>query len=426
MARRVARVEVVCVGTELLSGQVNTHAAFLAGRLRTAGLRLGREATVADETEEIADAVGSALARSEAVLVLGGLGPTFDDLTREGTARALSRGLVFRPELMRTIRSRFKARGLPMAPANRRQAYLVEGASALRNPNGSAPGQLIELGSGAGRKLIALLPGPLNELRPMFDLRVLPRLRRLSGGRPAPSVSLHLSGVVESEADRRLRPVVKKHPELVFTILASGGLVHVHASDYRPDAPRTLAPLRRELVSRLGKWLVAEGESTLEAEAGRLLRSRGETLALAESLTGGLVGHLITEVPGSSDYFEGGVAAYANEAKMDLLGVRRATLAERGAVSEACALEMAEGARRRFGADWALSLTGIAGPTGGSPLKPVGLTWIGLAGPGGAWAERRRFSGDRSLIKVRAARTALELLWRALRKPAGARPRRRA
>ncbi len=411
-----ARVELLCIGTELLSGRVNTHVAYVARRLAEKGLRLAREASLPDDPAEIAEAVKAALSRADAVLVLGGLGPTFDDLTREAVGLALSRDLVLSPVLLRDIERRFKRRGLPMAPANKRQAYLVEGATAIPNANGSAPGQWLKIEAGGNSKILALLPGPLFELKPMFEGTVLPIIRPPGGGKALAAFSLHLSGALESEIDHRIRPIIARHPTVTFTILAGGGVVDLFASA-EGSASGTLSRLRGTLRSRLARWIFAENEAPMEAVIGDLLRRRGETLALAESLTGGLVGHRVTGIAGSSDYFKGGVVAYANDAKTALLDVEPETLRRDGAVSEACAGEMAEGARRRLGADWGLALTGIAGPSGGSKAKPVGQTWLAVAGPRGTTAEKRTFPGDRATIKARAAQEALAMLWRTLKSP---------
>ena len=421
---RAPVVELICVGTELLDGKADTHLPFVARRLRAAGLRLARETVLPDDPAALADAVRAALSRCDALLVCGGLGPTFDDLTREAVAAALGRDLVFRPGLYAAILRKFARLGVKPPRENRRQAFLVRGAAALANRKGSAPGQLLILRRGRSRPLtLALLPGPSGEMAPILESAVLPRLRRTYGrGAHAQSLTLHLCGLPESAADERLKRLTDQAgPELDFTILLSApGQVDFHACARAASAARArrlIARVRRQALRLVGRHVFGEGPVTLESAVGALLRRRRLTLAVAESCTAGLLAGRLTSAAGSSDYFRGGVLAYHDDLKRGILGVKPATLARHGAVSAACAREMAAGARRVAGSALGLSITGIAGPSGGSPGKPVGLVFIALAGPAGAAAQRRLLlSGGREAVRQRAVTAALRLLWDRLRR----------
>jgi len=418
-------VELVCVGTELLDGKENTHLPAIALRLRAAGLRLARETVLPDEPAALRDGLRAALERSDALLVCGGLGPTFDDLTRDALAEALDRDLVFQPRLYAGIRRKFAHLRVRPPRSNRRQAFLVRGAEALDNRNGSAPGQLLVLRQARRPwpKTVALLPGPTREMVPMLESDVLPRLRRTYGrGLHTGSLVLHLCGLPESVADEKLKPLTARAgPGLDFTILFSAlGQVDFHAFVRTASARRTkalLARVRRQALRLVGRHAFGEGPTTLEAAVGGELRRRRWSLAVAESCTAGMLAARLTSVPGSSAYFRGGVLAYHDDAKRRLLGVSPATLAGAGAVSAACAREMAAGARRAAEADLGVAITGIAGPAGGSPRKPVGLVFVAIAGPGDAVClSRLRFSGGREAVRQRAAAAALRLLWSHLKK----------
>ncbi|MCX5794422.1 MAG: CinA family nicotinamide mononucleotide deamidase-related protein [Elusimicrobia bacterium] len=425
MARSLpaAVVELLCVGTELLDGRPETHRAALALRLGAAGLRLSRATILPDDADALAGAVRAALQRCDALIVCGGLGPTFDDLTREAVARALGRDLVFSPRLYAGIRLKFARLGTRLPRENRRQAFLVRGAAPLANRVGSAPGQVIVVRRRGGPpQTVALLPGPPRELLPLFDCEVLPRLRRAyARGLHAATLDLHFCGLPESAADERLKPLTRQAgPELDFTILAGPGQVDFHVLARCSSARRArglIARCRRQALRLLAGHVVGEGALTLEAAVGGLLRRRRLTLAAAESCTAGLLSGRLTSVPGSSDYFRGGVLAYHDSLKRGLLGVRAVTLARAGAVSAACAREMAAGARRVAGADVGVSVTGVAGSSGGTAAKPVGLVFAAVAGPGAGIAVRRwRLSGDRETVRQRAVAAALRLLWLRLRR----------
>ncbi len=402
---------------------MNTHQSWLSVRLREAGLALARASSVPDVEAEIRDEVLAALGRCDVLLLCGGLGPTFDDITREAVASALGRGLVYRPDLYAAIEAKFARYRLPVPEENKRQALQIAGAEMLENRFGSAPGQLVALPRrGKAAQLVALMPGPFSEMSPIFDDAILPRLRdAYARGLDHAALVLRLSGVAESVADEKLAPLVTgAAPELSFTILSSAGQVdfHARACARKPGRAKALiAEVRRRALDLVGEFVFGEGPETLESAVGKLLRAKKLTLSLAESCTGGMIGARITAVPGSSDYFLGGVLSYADSVKRDVLGVKTATLKEHGAVSARCAREMARGARRAAGAAVGLSVTGIAGPGGGGETKPVGLVFLAIDGPGkesGQW--RLRFSGDRETIRKRASASALHLLLRHLRR----------
>ena len=421
-----AVVELICVGTELLGDHVNTHEAYIGRTLRERGLSLSRAVTMPDDEKPLRRAVAESLRRCDVLITSGGLGPTFDDLTREAVAGALGRKLVFKPALWREIEAKLTRRHMPVPEENKRQAYAIDGAKILKNARGSAPGQLVRRAR-AGRppQLIALLPGPYSELSPIFEERLLPVvLREHARGLHARSAVFRLSGVTESFADEKLSALTSRPPEgASFTILAGGGQVDFHARVVDGDArraERTLEYIRARVRQAVGAHLFGEGDASLESAIGAALAERGWTLAVAESCTGGGLGQKITSVPGSSKYFRGGVIAYANELKRSLLGVSARTLARHGAVSAECAREMARGARRACGATLGLSITGIAGPAGGSDGKPVGLVHVGVAGPGegDCFSRELRLGSERGTIRARSAAAALDAVLRLCRERA--------
>ncbi|MBI4679276.1 MAG: CinA family nicotinamide mononucleotide deamidase-related protein [Elusimicrobia bacterium] len=413
------RVELLCAGSELLRGQVNTHLARISLRLAAAGLALGREASLPDDQDALAAEIRSALGRCDALIVCGGLGPTFDDLTREAAASALGRSLAYHPAIFKRIRRRFAELALSVPAENKRQAFVLAGAEVLANEVGAAPGQMLTLPArrpGGLPRTLVLLPGPYRELSPMLEGGVLPRLKKLYAAK-ARTMHLvwHLAGIPESRADERLKaPVARAGPESSFMILSYPGQVDFHAylragSDRR--AREIMRRVRRRVLAAVGRFVLWEGDLPLEAVVGRQLLARRLTLAVAESCTGGMIGARLTDVPGSSAYFRGGVVAYSDDLKKGLLGVDPARLARHGAVSEECCREMAEGVRRASGSSVGLSATGIAGPSGGTRAKPVGLVFIGVSGPGpGTKVHALRLSGEREFIRTRATTRALQLL----------------
>ncbi len=409
-------VEILTVGTEILLGQiVDTNAAFMAQRLAEAGIDLFFKATVGDNAGRIEVALREGLQRSDAVLCTGGLGPTEDDLTREVIAKVFSRRLLLDEAVLAHLTARFAARGIPMAENNRKQAYVPEGAAVLHNPRGTAPGLYLSTPEG---KVVVGMPGVPSEMRPMLTEQVIPRLReqfRITGR--IRSRVLRTCGASESRVDQLIGDLFRSQRNPSIGVLAHAGEIHVRLtakgeSDAEIDA--LLDGLEARLRQRIGPLIFGRDDEELEAVVGRLLADRGQTLAVAESCTGGLVAHRLTNVPGSSRYFERGAVVYSNRAKMELLGVPADLVASRGAVSAEVARAMAEGVRRLAGTDFGVGITGIAGPEGGTPEKPVGLTYIGLAWDGGSQATEHRFLSDRVVNKVRASQMALDLLRRRL------------
>lgn len=416
MSRRVRppRAYLVCVGSELLAGQLNTHQAWLSVRLRRAGFEVAGESSVPDDVAAIKAALRRALGAADAVIVCGGLGPTFDDLTREAAAAALGRKIRFDPKLWRVILTRFARYHAAVPEQNKRQAEVIAGAEVLANEAGSAPGQRLEFRGADGRaRTMVLLPGPFPEMSPIFG-RVLPRLAARHARGASASFSLRLVGVSESVAAEALDPVRARFPGASFTILASGGEVSFHAATRgakRAEAEKELAALKAATLAAAGRWAYGEGDDTLESVVGARLKRARLSVAVAESCTGGLLGGRLTSVPGSSAWFRGGVIAYDNSVKTKLLRVGAALIRKHGAVSEQCALAMADGVRKALGADIGVSITGVAGPDGGTKEKPVGRVHVAVSGPGARPRSKGLdILGPRDAVRARAAGAALALL----------------
>jgi competence/damage-inducible protein CinA-like protein len=397
------RVVVLTIGDELLRGDVvDTNAAWLGRRLFELGHLVAARVTVGDTVADIVRGLIEVGARADVAIVSGGLGPTEDDRTAEAAARAAQVGRTPHEPSLGRMRERFAKLGLHFTPNNERQALLPDGAEALGNDHGTAPGFALSIG---GCRCY-FLPGVPRELRPMFDEKVAPRLP----GEPLFARTLHVFGMGESHADHALRDLQAGAVQIHYQTRFPENLVKLVSRD-----AAELARVEAEVRSRLGAAVYAADDESLAAVVGADLRARGATLGLAESCTGGLLGHLITEVPGSSDYLRGGVVAYADDAKEVLLVVPRETLLRHGAVSAQTAMAMAEGARRVFAATYGLATTGVAGPGGGSAEKPVGTFHVAVASPDGSVARHRVFPGERGRIKLLAAWSALDLLRRVLR-----------
>jgi nicotinamide-nucleotide amidase len=402
------------VGEELLApGRVETNSLYITEKLAAVGVPVGFRAILGDAEEAIAAAIRHALAGSDLVLVSGGLGPTADDRTRDAVSRALGIGMHLDDGILQDLAERFAKRGLEMPEVNRRQAMVPEGALILPNRRGTAPGLWIETGRRETPKVLVLLPGPPRELEPMFDEEVLPRLRELAGRVFYRTRKLWVAGLPESAVEQKILSTYRSYENPLTTILASPGQVEIRltASGESPEAADALNDeLAAKLRPILEEHLFSEHEESLEAVVGSLLLEAGMKIAVAESLTGGLIAHRITQVSGASRYFDTGYVTYSNGSKISLLGVPKDLFRSVGAVSEEVALAMARGALERAPADIAVSVTGIAGPTGGSDAKPVGLVYIGIATREGARAERRQFPGERRHVKRWTAQTALDLV----------------
>ena len=405
------QAEILAVGEELLApGRVETNSLYLTEKLAAVGVPVGFRGIVGDEEGRITAAIRHALERSELVLVSGGLGPTADDRTRDAACHALGISMRLDEEILEGLRKRFAKRGIEMPEVNRRQAMVPEGATVLENRRGTAPGLFIETLQG---RILVLLPGPPRELEPMFDEQVRPRLRGFAGDFFYRTRKLWVAGLPESSVEQKIVSTYHAYENPLTTILAAPGQVEIRLTARERSAAAADA-LNEELAAKLrailGEHVFSEWEESLEAVVGSLLHDAGMRIAVAESITGGLIAHRITQVSGASRYFDTGFVTYSNESKTALLGVAPDLFRRVGAVSEEVALAMARGALERASADIAVSVTGIAGPTGGSDEKPVGLVYIGLATRASARAERRQFPGERRQVKRWTAQTALDLV----------------
>jgi nicotinamide-nucleotide amidase len=404
------RVEIINTGTELLLGRVNnTHLAFLAQSLLGLGLRVERQVTVPDGVA-IAEAIETAMSRAEIIIITGGLGPTTDDITREAVAETFGRKLEFHQEILDDIEGKFAKRKLTVTAMQRQQAMVPEGGVVLTNPNGTAPGFILE----NDRTVAIVLPGPPRELRPMWDDTARPWLRKRFADRLAPvhEATLRLIGTGESKVQPLIEPDVHAFDPIEVGYCARPGEVDLRL--IAPDEARLekAVALARE---RLAAHIYAEGTETMEQAVVRLARAARKTVATAESCTGGLLASRITDVPHSSEMFNYGWVTYANAAKTSELGVAAKLLEAHGAVSAEVARAMAEGALERSGADVAVAVTGIAGPTGGTPEKPVGLVFFGLAARGKTTESlERNLMAERATFKSMASQIALDLVRRAL------------
>jgi nicotinamide-nucleotide amidase len=407
-------IELVTIGTELLLGlTLDTNGAEVARELAAQGVRLTRRASVADRPADIRDAVSDALKRTGAVLTTGGLGPTRDDITKKVVADLYGAPLEFDESVWANLLERFARLERKPAASNRSQAEVPRGAIVLHNRWGTAPGLWLEGAPG----LVIMLPGVPYEMRRLLEHEVVPRLAARATGSVIRSLIVRTTGVPESSLAERIGEIESEIAPLTLAYLPGldGVDLRLSAWDIGADeADRRLRSAADLLRIRAGDSAYGQGESDLAALVLEQARARGLRLAVAESCTGGLLGARLTEVPGSSDVFVGGVIAYDNAVKMELLDVPAALLAEHGAVSEPVARAMAEAAARRFGVAAALSVTGIAGPGGGSPAKPVGTVCIGCVLEGVTQSRRILFPGTRHEIRARAAQAALHLLYRRL------------
>jgi nicotinamide-nucleotide amidase len=410
----MTEAEIIAVGSELLTAdKVDTNSLFLTSALNEIGIEVVRKTVVGDDRARLADSVRAAMGRSAILILTGGLGPTEDDVTRDAAAAALGRELLFSEEVCEVIRARFRSFGRRMAEVNKRQAFVIAGAEVLANPRGTAPGLWVDTGTA----VVALLPGPPRELMPLFITECVPRLRAKFPSRVIRTRFFRATGIGEGDLDQTIAPVYTRYQNPVTTILASSGDIQIHLraqADTAEEAERLLEEVAVQILPLLGDKVYSLNGDPLEVAIGHALRERNWTLSVAESCTGGLLGGRITTVPGSSDYFRGGFLTYTDVMKTALLGVPAELIAERTAVSEEVARAMAEGARRCTGADYALSVTGYAGPGGGTPENPVGTVFVGLATPEGTEARRLRLPGDRERIRGFAVQNALDMLRRAL------------
>jgi len=406
----VTTAEIISVGTELNLGQIlNTNAQFLARSLAELGINLFYQAVVGDNEQRLCETFLRALERSDMVILSGGLGPTEDDLTRESVAKALGRQLLLDEKALEVLRHQFAGRIMPQN--NLRQAHLPQGGFALPNPRGTAPGICIPVTS---KKLVFLLPGPPRELQPMFHESVVPIMRQhkmIDGS--FYSNTLRCAGIGESAVAELISDLIEGQTNPTIALYSRLGEVDIRLTTRAMsliEANIILAPVKEEVVSRLGSHVFGEDACTLADALLQELTRLGSTLAVAESCTGGLVGNMVTNEPGASAAYLGGVVAYANEIKVKMLGVSEETLRSPGAVSEQCAMEMLEGVLKAFGTDTAIAITGIAGPGGGSVEKPVGTVYVAVGYGADRKVLRLNLRGERAAIKERAAKEAIRQL----------------
>lgn len=411
--QNIPTIDLITIGDELLLGLTrNGHLTYFGEQLARHGAAPNRNIVCRDEAGEIKHNFNRSWAEADIVITTGGLGPTSDDRTREIIAESLGLELLYSQDVEDAIRERFKSFGREMGPNNKKQAFYPAGADILMNAQGTAPGLWLEKDG----KLLIMLPGPPRELHPMFEIQVLPRL--IVEGWLAASdgiISFQTSGIGESALELELEPLLKPHPDINVAYCARYGTVDVRLSSISGDTPvDQVKALAQSCEEKLGSHFLAYGKPGITSVVLDLLRQRGETVAVAESCTGGLLGSYFTSVAGSSDVFLGGVITYSNQAKYELLGVPQQDLDTYGAVSEPVARAMARGASEKLYSTWALSTTGIAGPGGGTPEKPVGMVFVGLSGPKGNFAKQLDIRGTREIVRERTVSVALDILRRHL------------
>jgi nicotinamide-nucleotide amidase len=406
--------EIIAIGSELLTpDRSDTNSLWLTEKLNSIGIEVKLKTIVGDDDARLEETIRDALKRSHVVITTGGLGPTEDDITRKVAARALGRRLMLNEKVLEEISARFLSFGRAMPQINSRQAMVIEGAQILPNPNGTAPGMSLEH---EGREVV-LLPGPPREMKPMYENFVQPRLASKAGDVRVVRRVLRVAGMGESAVDERIAPVYSQYKNPQTTILFNRSEIEIHLTAQaktEQDAELLLDGLAGQIEERLGQAIFAFRGEKMEEVVGLRLAVNGFTLAVAESCTGGLIAQRLTEVPGSSVYFIEGVVAYSNDAKIRTLGVDAELIARHGAVSAEVAEAMAEGVRARADTDFGLSITGIAGPGGGSDEKPVGLVYIALADDAHTESRKLNVPGDRHLIRWLSSQAALDLLRRRL------------
>ena len=414
------KAEVIAVGSELLTPKfVDTNSLFIAERLNEIGVELQGKTVAADDRPTLRNIVADALRRSDLLILTGGLGPTDDDLTRDVVAELVGRRLEFHADIFEAIEKRFAARGLKAPEINRRQAMVPRGAAVLPNPNGTAPGLWIEHEG----KCLVLLPGPPREMRPMLERVIQERLVGAAGGARLFRRILRVTGQTESSVEEKMQPLYGRWlaapTKITTTILASLGQIELHLTAIaktEEEGRRALDAAVEEVKATLGRDLFSADGKTMQEVIGDILRTRGYKISAAESCTGGLVLARLTEVPGSSDYVDRGVVVYSNQSKIDLLGVPADLIAANGAVSEPVAEAMATGMARVARSDVAVGITGVAGPGGGTPEKPVGMVAIAAARVRNGRTDTRvrtfNFVGGREMVRFQASQAALDMVRR--------------
>src|SRR5436190_14072997 len=406
--------EIITIGSELLApDRTDTNSLWLTDKLNRIGIDVKLKTIVGDDDARLEELIKDAVKRSRVVITTGGLGPTEDDITRKVVARALGLRLVLDETVLNEIRVRFQSFGVTMPERNSRQAMVIDGAEVLPNPNGTAPGLFLEHEGCA----IALFPGPPREMNPMFENHVQARFEKLAGDLHFARRVLRVAGMGESAVDEKIAPIYTRYENPQTTILFNSSEIEIHLRAHgrtEADAEALLDDLSLKIEEALGNSVFSFRGETMEEVVGRRLSITGFTVAVAESCTGGLIAQRLTDVAGSSKYFIEGVVAYSNEAKTRTLDVKPKLLLEHGAVSAEVAEAMAKGIRKRAHTDFGLSVTGIAGPGGGSEDKPIGLVYIALADDVQTKSRKLQIPGDRQLVRWRASQAALDLLRRRL------------
>ncbi len=420
------KIELICTGSELLAGKVNTNAAYVGSRLSAIGFELSLVTDVGDKKQDLLQEFKRAFERSNIVITTGGLGPTFDDITVETAAECLNLEIYPDEKVLNSIKEYFLKRSATSIPKiNEKQANIIRGAKVLENRFGTAPGQMLHFkfkdSEKKCQKTLFLLPGPPGEMKPMFEENVEPFLKSYSVGIKKNGV-LHVFGITESAVEEMIKPIMEEavsgdSKSVEFGILASKSVIDIKFSVSGTDellVDETISKLKLGFGSVLRDNIFGSGNDTLASVAGQLLLENKKTVSFAESCTGGNIAAAITDIPGSSLYFKSSVVTYSNESKMKLLGLKEETLTNFGAVSKETAKEMAEGVLKLSDSDYAFSVTGIAGPGGGTKEKPVGLVYIGSADKEKTESFKFNFNGTRKDIRKRTVNTVLDLLRRKL------------
>lgn len=406
------KAEIIAVGSELLTpDRVDTNSLFLTARLNQLGIEVTRKTVVGDDLAPLRDAFDGAFQRVDLIIASGGLGPTEDDRTRDAVADLLGRKLAQDPTVMGRIEARFRTLGRPMSAVNARQAMVPEGATVLNNDRGTAPGLWLE----SRGRIVILLPGPPHELKAMFAAQVESRIARLSTGVRLVARELRVAGMGESDVDQRIAPIYTRHSDVQTTILTAPGEIQIHLRMWTTDAPaaeQQLQGIQESIVLTLGEAVFTTAGESMEEVVARELTMRHATIATAESCTGGLLAERLTRISGSSAYFLGGVVSYSNTLKSAWVDVPAEIIESRGAVSAEVAVALADGIRRRTGATLGVGITGVAGPTGGSPEKPVGTVHVAIADASGSKERGVLYPGERDRIRWQASQTALDLVRR--------------
>jgi len=407
--------EIISVGTELLLGQIdNINTRIISQKLSEIGINVFFHTSVGDNRERISSVFKIALERSDLIIFTGGLGPTLDDLTKETVAEVLRLELNYDEDTLNRIRAFFKKMQREMPENNKKQALVPEGAITIPNESGTAPGIILQ----TGEKIIILLPGPPNEMEPMLNKFVIPFLRKRLSNEVIKSRVLRFIGIGESSLEQKILDILKKQTNPTVAPLAKQGEVTLRITakaKSEKDANELIEPIIQAIKERVGEYIYSYDNDPMEAVVGRMLIERRCTISIAESCTGGYLSHLLTNIPGISAVFDRGIISYSNKSKTEILNVPAEILKQKGAVSQETAISMASWIRKLSGTDLGVAITGIAGPDGGTHLKPVGLVFIALSTDSGDLCEKYLFNGSREAIKRRSALAALDLIRRYLK-----------